>query len=527
MTRPLRVFLCHASQDKPVVWRLHRYLKQHGVEPWLDQEELLPGQNWEVEISKALDASDVILVCLSKTSISKEGFVQKEISFALDKALEKPEGMIFIIPVKLEECELPRSLNRYHWVDLFRDGGRKRLLMGLNRRATELGEDVSPLLMEDTKQRTPKPYKPEIKQEESVDLISSKEDLKEKLKQETFVPLSVEKDENFVSELQKELDHEEPVIKPVSFVQMKKEEIKKPYTKILDPSSLSRKQTREEQGIRKPVQNNNLRWLAIGGIVFISLLFVLFGGNYILNNLPTTYTPTLGIGSTKTSEKDGMTLVYVPASEFTMGSDVNSDEQPIHKVVLDAFWIDQTEVTNAMYAKCVVANKCEPPSGTNHYSDSKYANHPVVYVSWNDALAYCSWADRRLPTEAEWEKAARGTEARTYPWGEGIDCDKANYNGSCVGDTAAVKSYESGKSVYDVYDMAGNVWEWVNDWYSETYYQSSPSSNPSGPASGQYRVLRGGSWSYDEYGVRSAIRNWVDPSDTNYYLVGFRCSRSP
>jgi hypothetical protein len=147
MTRPLRVFLCHASQDKPAVWKLHRYLKQHGAKPWLDQADLLPGENWEVEIPKALYNSDVILVCLSKNSVDKEGYVQKEITFALDKAQEKPEGTIFIIPVKLEDCDVPRRLNRYQWVDLFRADGYRRLLLGLNKRALGLAPEVSPVLL--------------------------------------------------------------------------------------------------------------------------------------------------------------------------------------------------------------------------------------------------------------------------------------------------------------------------------------------------------------------------------------------
>ena len=153
--RPLRVFLCHASQDKPAVRRLHRYLKQHGIEPWLDEIDLLPGENWEVEIPRAIDVSDVILVCLSKNSINKEGYVQKEISFALDKALEKPEGTIFIIPAKFEDCEVPKRLNRYQWVDLFRPDSNKRLILGLNKRALSLGSDVSPVMLEETRKAKP------------------------------------------------------------------------------------------------------------------------------------------------------------------------------------------------------------------------------------------------------------------------------------------------------------------------------------------------------------------------------------
>ena len=158
--RPLRVFLCHASQDKPAVRKLYRYLKQHGIQPWLDQEDLLPGENWEVEIPRALNNSDVILVCLSKNSINKEGYVQKEIVFALDKALEKPDGTIFIIPAKLEECEVPKRLNRFQWVDLFRSDSNKRLLLGLNKRALDLGSDISPVILEDMRQRKPAVIKP-------------------------------------------------------------------------------------------------------------------------------------------------------------------------------------------------------------------------------------------------------------------------------------------------------------------------------------------------------------------------------
>jgi eukaryotic-like serine/threonine-protein kinase len=231
------------------------------------------------------------------------------------------------------------------------------------------------------------------------------------------------------------------------------------------------------------------------------------------------------------SPKDGMTLLYVPAGEFTMGSDVGpDDEKPAHTVNLDAFWIDQTEVTNAMYVRCVQAGRCNLPSSTKSYSRSSYYgnaefdNYPVIYVSWNQANAYCSWADRRLPTEAEWEKAARGMDGRTYPWdNDDPTADLLNFNLN-VGDTTPVGSYENGQSPYGVYDTAGNVWEWTADWYSETYYSVSPSENPLGPDSGDIRVLRGGSWGSSISNVRSANRDWLDPTGADDYS-GFRCSR--
>lgn len=246
----------------------------------------------------------------------------------------------------------------------------------------------------------------------------------------------------------------------------------------------------------------------------------------INTNTPSSTEPVLGIGSTMTGE-DGMTLLYVPAGEFTMGSDESPDEQPIHTVYLDAYWIDQTEVTNAMYAKCVDAGVCYLPHSIDSYSrDTYYGNfqfddYPVINVYWDDASTYCSWSGRRLPTEAEWEKAARGTDERTYPWGEEID--ESYLNSGVGGDTTPVRSYESGVSPYGVYDMAGNVWEFVSDWYDSGYYDYSPVSNPQGPESGDFRVLRGGSWNFDYYYARSAYRDVNVTDDTGNY-IGFRCA---
>jgi formylglycine-generating enzyme required for sulfatase activity len=237
--------------------------------------------------------------------------------------------------------------------------------------------------------------------------------------------------------------------------------------------------------------------------------------------------------------------VLVPAGEFLMGStnadrDAVSDEKPQRKVYLDAYRIDRTEVTNAMYAQCVAAGACKAPTNSisatrrNYYADPQYANYPVIYVSWDAAQTYCKWGGGRLPTEAEWEKAARGPstgsgDGRIYPWGnEAPTCDRLNYDSgrACIGDTTPVGAYPQGASPYGALDMAGNVWEWVADWYDEKYYAAAPARNPPGPSSGQSRVLRGGSWYYYLRNVRAAIRNRNAPGyvDNN---VGFRCARSP
>jgi formylglycine-generating enzyme required for sulfatase activity len=164
-------------------------------------------------------------------------------------------------------------------------------------------------------------------------------------------------------------------------------------------------------------------------------------------------------------------------------------------------------------------------SGGQWVPQSGYADHPVMEVSWYGAQAYCQWVGGSLPTEAQWEKAARGPDRRTYPWGEGISCDLANYAG-CVGGTTTVGSYPRGASPYGALDLAGNVWEWVLDWYSETFYGISPYENPQGPSTGDYRVLRGGGWDLVDWYLRTSHRSGDNP-DATYYSLGFRCARSP
>jgi formylglycine-generating enzyme required for sulfatase activity len=234
---------------------------------------------------------------------------------------------------------------------------------------------------------------------------------------------------------------------------------------------------------------------------------------------------------TGTRPADDMVMVYVPGGTFQMGSaEGRSDEQPVHTVTLDGFWIDETEVTNAQYARCVAAGMCSPPSELrsrtrdSYYGDSQYDDYPVIWVSWDDATTYCQWAGGRLPTEAEWENAARGPDGRVYPWGNDPPNDTlANYALN-VGDTTTVGSYPEGQSWVGAMDMAGNVLEWVNDWYGS--YPSEPQVNPTGPASGPGRVLRGGAWSHDEEFVRAASRDFGHP-DARVGGVGFRCVVEP
>jgi formylglycine-generating enzyme required for sulfatase activity len=247
-------------------------------------------------------------------------------------------------------------------------------------------------------------------------------------------------------------------------------------------------------------------------------------------------------------------MVTVRAGEFQRGCDdrkpdesCSSGEQPLHTVHLDEYAIDKYEVTNAEYAEFLNAEGNQVEGGVTWLeagsswsrihdtngdweAEEGYENHPVVTVTWYGARAYCEWRGKRLPTEAEWEKAARGaSDTRIYPWGdENPDCSRLNYKdateGYCVDDTTPIGSYPSGASPYGALDMAGNVGEWVNDWYDDDYYDTSPDSNPSGPSSGFGKVVRGGSWFTPQVRARTAYRYRSGGPNANYKNVGFRCA---
>jgi formylglycine-generating enzyme required for sulfatase activity/predicted Ser/Thr protein kinase len=271
-------------------------------------------------------------------------------------------------------------------------------------------------------------------------------------------------------------------------------------------------------------------------------------------------------GQTWTSPKDGMNLLCVPSGKFIMGSDDGDpDEKPVHSVSLDAYWIDQTEVTNKMFTKFIeetgYQTAAEKGGWGNAFTGGKWERvekadwrhpfgpqssiagleqHPVVQVSWDDAVAYCQWASRRLPTEAEWEKATRGMDNRVFPWGNEIpngnllnfadDNLQVAWAVTTVDDgyrySAPVGSYPEGTSPFGVLDMAGNVSEWVNDRYSKDYYQVSPDINPLGPGSGNFYVLRGGAWDVIEMQVRASSRDGFAPF-SRFNTAGFRCAYSP
>jgi formylglycine-generating enzyme required for sulfatase activity len=510
--RPLKVFLCHTSADKPAVRDLYKRLVADGVDAWLDAESLIPGQNWWEEIQKAIRASDVVIVCLSEKSVNKEGVVQKEIKSALDVADEKPEETIFIIPARLEECKTPDRLSLYHWVDLYEEDGYQKLMRALRLRAGKIGA-----VLQSKKDwlngftapvKKPAYKKPElavkkpVSQPESPMPDAVKQSLRKFKTQATAATVGA----------------------VVIFLVISLAIFGLPWKQwfAAAPSVATATNT-----ITFPPSQPTLTETS-SILTFTSALST--------ETKTSTLAPTTTFLEEQIIDDKGITMRLVPVGTFMMGIKDGTDN-PIHEIYLDSYYMDIYEVTNAAYKKCVDSGVCKLPSDTKYdsstytskYGDPNYEQHPVVYVDWEMAKKYCEWRNARLPTEAEWEKAARGTDGRTYPWGEDVSCDKANaFSGSyCVGDTTPVGSYESGKSPYGMYDMAGNVLELVSDWFSETYYQNSPSSNPLGPDTGQYRVLRGGSWNVlDGRDFRSADRYYNDEPDGVGINIGFRCARS-
>jgi formylglycine-generating enzyme required for sulfatase activity len=277
-----------------------------------------------------------------------------------------------------------------------------------------------------------------------------------------------------------------------------------------------------------------MRWLAVAAVFMITLIVPWVPA--VLTAGPAPAPPSDVRGA------DPAPMVHVPAGPFPMGvpagdRDGGRDEYPRHEVLLDAYDIDTYEVTHGRYAEFIKATGHRAPQHTKNPARTLWTgsavseslrDRPVINVDWYDADAYCRWAGKRLPTEAEWEKAARGTDGRRFPWGNVEPTDKhLNYNQRWQGEKTLmpVGSYEAGKSPYGAYDMAGNVWEWVADWYDPLYYEKSPAANPKGPETGSQKVLRSSGWSVETPLVRIFTRVQSDPLNRND-STGFRCALS-
>jgi formylglycine-generating enzyme required for sulfatase activity len=462
------IFISYSHKDMAYAKKLVLALEQEGFTPWVD-ERLDYGSQWPLELQEHLDTCEAFIVLMTPSALASE-WVQSELSRA--KRKNKP-----IFPLLLAGEETWLSVESTQYVDV-----RGGILPG----------------------------------------------------------------EKFYRELAgvtpRRSGHLPPLVEPAP------EQPTRPAPVSL-PALANPKQTLTLAGI-------------VGGVLLL-LVLGLWGAPKLFAPAPTatptltaTREPTLTSAPTSTPaptetpttaptptitplpaeivDPQGVSMVLVPAGKFQMGSE-NGDmnERPVHTVYLDTFYLDKFEVTNARYRACVQADGCKAPlqaisyTRPDYYDSEQFDNYPVIYANWEMAKQYCEWRGARLPTEAEWEKAARGTDRRLYPWGSTIDASYANYNLK-VGDTTAVGRYESGKSIYGAYDMAGNVWEWVSDWFQDNYYVSLGENalNPQGPANGEDKVLRGGSFYYRDYFVRAANRGWSKPDDVGSGY-GLRCAMSP
>ena len=555
MDKQRKTFLSYSRLNKDFAIRLAKELKAEGFDIWLDQLDIPAGSRWDREVETALKESEIFMIILTSSSVGSEN-VLDEIGYAIDNHKR-------FLPVLLEKCEVPLRLRRFQYVDFtdksFDDGvqSAKELLRSLIAQPT-IPRVNPPGQAQDRPaiQQPEGPLFPKTDAEAGTPAAQTPE----KPKDGPDTATGVLRREKLEQELQFRAEE----------ARLKKE--KADVEKLLEEE----RSTRD----RMPAVPTKPRSRGFGmfGIAVIVFLVIAASGYALTrfmraSNAPEP-TPTKAIASateripaaeaqpseTSTSQPTStmtevptdtpeptadvtatpaflitddkeVEMVLVPEGEFSMGSSRGEpDEQPVHLVALDAFYIDKFEVTNKSYAACVESGSCEPPRklfffpespNRAYFGNSQYDNYPVIYVDWNQAKAYCEWRGARLPTEAEWEKTARGTDERTYAWGKDLVCQKANYQG-CVNLTSEVGAFPDGASPYGALDMTGNVWEWVSDWYASNYYSVSTRNNPAGPIMGQSRQVRGGSWT--RFDVTAYHRANLAPTYNNFD-IGIRCAR--
>jgi len=479
----MSTFISYSRVNSAFVVRLARDLKAAGFDVFLDQLDIPKGARWDDEIEKAVESSSTFMIVLAPESMESQN-VKDELSYAIDSGK-------LILPVVIKPCKIPLRLRRFQYVD-FTDKPYKDSLAEIKR------------LLSNTRQ-IPRPPAPVV---------------------------------------------EAPVIEPEdAFVSLADA---MPRDQALEPEPLKQDEFEAEGGYPKYLNRKYLdrKYLA-PAVLVVALGMAAIAGFAVYANRPaipvTGPTTTAVVESTSTPEpptdtptitptplplqvtdSHGVTMMLVSGGEFTMGNDNGeADEAAAHKLFLSDFYIDKYEVTNGFYYACVNDGACKKPikdasrTHAGYYSKPQYNKYPVVYVTWDMANDYCSWRGARLPTEAEWEKAARGPSGNTYPWGDDNSCDQANSAG-CKKDTEPVNSYENGQSIYKVFNLAGNVAEWVSSLYMPYPYDTAREDSL---APGD-RVIRGGSFSSNDQDVRLTARQKADPSTARENL-GFRCAGMP
>ena len=512
---------------------------------------------------------------LSNHSVQKEGFIQRELNYAWEISLEKPRNIIFLIPFRLDECEVPRYLRSRQWGDYFgekKDSTYQTLLRSLQERYQQ-------------KLRLEAEERAEELARKQAEEVARLEEEKRKREQEAAREKAVRQAaENAAREKAEKETAEKGVKEKTKRDAIEKTAREKEQRKAVEKAEKEESELllSDQKNAEVPRRINTRLILGIFGLVAIFLAGI-FGFPYMVNmfsvqpkvtvtvtktsrpfnateaaftskvaptQVPQTATSSALMTnvangntqiaaetqlSTEITDGYGVEMVLVPAGEFTMGSNFNNedlDKKPMHSVYLDTFYIDKFEVTNYHYSDCVNAGTCQVPVEKEfgyYYNIPEFGNYPVVNVDWYMAKSYCEWRGAKLPSEAQWEKAARGTDERIYPWGNEYDdyrCEFANYEygykRECLGHAAEVDSYPAGVSPYGAYNMAGNVWEWVSSLY-KLYPYISTDGREDLIASGS-RVIRGGSWLDGSLDIYTYNRGNSMPSNFNN-RIGFRCAR--
>ncbi len=527
------IFISYSHKDSSYVHRLAEALKQEGFQVWID-DNIHYGSEWPKVVTRNLDVSDGVIVVLSNNSYESD-MVQNEVARAREK--NKP---IF-----------PLLLDGENW------------LIVQAKQFVDIRDESLPTEKFYKRLEEITPRRNERAEHEAAE--KAEKAAREKIEREDAEKTAREKSER---------EAEREMTKLVAAEKAKREKAERrsarwdviknfhskamPFLRIIGVfgiifvlfwmGSQAMSQFVSPLPATKSTVTNieNLKTFTPVSVSQTKTPIFAFTPTNVSLATQLSLTSTLVFESPKISPVDGMILHYVSAGTFAMGDTVEhayaeclrshdpnnpvflcdqdnfKDEQPIHQVYLDAFWMDETEVTNEQYKLCVKAGACQKPSTISpYYSDDRHGDYPVVFVTRDKANSYCQWAERRLPTEAEWEKAARGTDSRTYPWGEAVGIEYANYNTS-PGDVTRVGSYELGKSPYGLYDMAGNVSEWVSDLYDPDYYKTLGEIiiNPQGPSFGDGYIIRGGEFLYNN--IRSANRDVGGRGST---ATGFRCAK--
>lgn len=477
------IFISYSRKDEEYVNKLVAAIENEGFDVWIDRE-LLTGDKWIKTINHQIDTCDAFVIVMTDDS-SRSQWVQREVLYAIQEGKR-------IFPLLLQ-------------------GKLWMLLQDFNYFQVTDASIPSKKFFKDIEKIVPR---------SEVWLATQRE--------------TIEKARQKLAEEERQRIAKEKAARDAAREKVAKE-------------ALAR-QTARREFFAKFFERTKQYLRLVSIVIVIGLL--IWGGAEVISKAfsGTTFTPSLSITSTASllatasetplpneiKDSNKISMMLVPAGEFEMGKDDGlSDEKPSHLVYLDSFYIDKYEVTNSLYEICVKKGGCTRPKYTDLYYASAFENRPVVYVNWFMANAYCQWRGGSLPTEAQWEKAARGEEKLTYPWGELPPIVQyANYNGDASKD---VGSFSSVRSPYGVLDLAGNVSEWVYDWYSPEYYQTvflEKISNPTGPTDAPYqpshnyygRVFRGGSWrTTNTYELSTSFRYRLDP---NSYVddLGFRCA---